>query len=60
MNNNILISIITPYYKTFLPTIALARVLEPQLNENIEWIIIDDGCDQYELDKLNAKVIQVT
>ena len=58
-NNNILISIITPYYKTLFRTKKLAKVLIPQLNENIEWIIIDDGCNQYELDKLNAKVIHL-
>ena len=58
-NNNILISIITPYYKTLFRTKKLAKVLTPQLNENIEWIIIDDGCNQYELDKLNAKVIHL-
>ena len=58
-DKNILISIITPYYKTLFKTKKLAKVLTPQLNENIEWIIIDDGCNQYELDKLNAKVIHL-
>ena len=58
-DKNILISIITPYYKTLFKTKKLAKVLMPQLNENIEWIIIDDGCNQYELDKLNAKVIHL-
>lgn len=59
MDNNILVSIITPYYKTILQTMELARVLEPQLNENIEWIIIDDGCDELSLDQINAKVIHL-
>ena len=58
-NKNILISIITPYYKTLFRTKKLAKVLTPQLNENIEWIIIDDGCNQYELDKLNATVVHL-
>lgn len=59
MDNNILISIITPYYNTLNQTKELAKVLMPQLNENIEWIIIDDGCNEKELDKLNAKVIHL-
>lgn len=59
MNDDILISIITPYYKTILQTLELARVLEPQLNEKIEWIIIDDGCDELSLDQINAKVIHL-
>lgn len=58
-DKNILISIITPYYNTLFKTKELAKVLTPQLNENIEWLIIDDGCNQYELDKLKAKVIHL-
>lgn len=58
-DKNILISIITPYYNTLFRTKELAKVLMPQLNKNIEWIIIDDGCYQHELDKLNAKVIHL-
>ena len=53
------LSIITPYYKTLPYTLDLARVLEPQLNDNVEWIIIDDGCNEKELDKLKAKVIHL-
>lgn len=54
-----LLSIITPYYKTLEYTKKLAEVLEPQLSEDIEWIIIDDGCNEVELDKLKAKVIHL-
>ena len=53
------LSIITPYFYTLTHTLEIAKVLEPQLNENIEWIIIDDGCNETELDKLNAKVIHL-
>lgn len=37
----------------------MAKVLEPQLNDNVEWIIIDDGCKEKELDKIKAKVIHL-
>ena len=49
-----MISIITPYYKTLPYIQKLAKVLEPQLTDDIEWIIIDDGCHEQELDKLKA------
>jgi glycosyltransferase involved in cell wall biosynthesis len=51
------LSIITPYYNTLEYTLKLAEVLQPQLTEDIEWIIIDDGCNEKELDKLKATVI---
>ena len=53
------LSIITPYYKTLSLTLALAKVLEPQLTDEVEWIIIDDGCNETALDKLKAKVIHL-
>lgn len=53
------LSIITPYYNTLEYTKELAEVLEPQLDDSIEWIIIDDGCHEKELDKLKAKVIHL-
>lgn len=54
-----LLSIITPYYKTLKYTLDLAKILEPQLSNTVEWIIIDDGCNEKELDKLKAKVIHL-
>ena len=54
-----LISIITPYYKALEEIKKLASVLKPQLNENIEWIIIDDGCNEKELDNIKAKIIHL-
>lgn len=53
------LSIITPYYKTLEYTKRLAEILEPQLTEDIEWIVVDDGCNEKELDKLKAKVIHL-
>ena len=51
-----LLSIITPYYKTLKYTKRLAKILEPQLSDDIEWIIIDDGCNELRLDELKAKL----
>ena len=53
------LTIITPYYKTYEYTQELAKVLEPQLNDNIEWIIVDDGCNEKRLDSFKAKVIHL-
>ena len=53
------ISIITPYYNTLEQIKELAEVLTPQLDNEIEWLIIDDGCNETELDSLNAKVIHL-
>ena len=53
------LSIITPYYKTLEYTLKLSKVLEPQLTDDIEWIIIDDGCNEKKLDNLKAKVIHL-
>lgn len=53
------LSIITPYYKTLEHTLKLAEVLEPQLTGDVEWLIIDDGCNEKELDNLKAKVIHL-
>lgn len=54
-----LLSIIIPYYKTLDHTKELLKVLEPQLDEDVELIIVDDGCNEKELDKYNAKVIHL-
>ena len=54
------LSIITPYYKTFEYTEKLAETLEPQLNEEVEWIIVDDGCREERLNKFKARVIHLT
>lgn len=54
-----LLSIITPYYNSLPELSALATNLEPQLTDEVEWIIIDDGCNETFLDSLRAKVIHL-
>lgn len=58
-NEDLLISIITPYYNAREYIIELAKVLTPQLTNQIEWIIIDDGCNEKVLDNFRAKVIHL-
>ena len=53
------LSIITPYYNRLEEIKKLASVLEPQLTEEVEWIIIDDGCNEKMLDTLKANVIHL-
>lgn len=53
------LSIIIPYYETYEYTKRLFEVLEPQIDKNVEIIIVDDGCNEKELEKLNAKVIHL-
>lgn len=43
------LSIITPYYNCLEYTKKLAEVLVPQLTDEVEWIIIDDGCHESQL-----------
>lgn len=58
-NEDLLISIITPYYNVREYIIELAKVLTPQLNDKVEWIIVDDGCNEKVLDNFKAKVIHL-
>ena len=53
------ISIIIPYYKTLELTKELLKVLTPQLTDEVEVIIVDDGCNEKELDNLKATVIHL-
>lgn len=53
------LSIISPYYNCLEYIKKLAKILEPQLNEETEWIIVDDGCNEKELDNFKAKVIHL-
>ena len=56
---SIKLSIITPYYNTLIYTQRLANILSPQLTDEVEWIIVDDGTNDYELDQINAKVVHL-
>lgn len=40
------LSIITPFYKCYEEFTKLVDRLIPQLNNQIEWIIVDDGCHE--------------
>lgn len=53
------ISIITPYYKTPKEIKNLAEILEPQLTDEVEWLIIDDGCADSFLDNFKARVFHL-
>lgn len=54
-----LLSIIIPYYDTLVQTTKLMTRLEAQLNNHVEIIIVDDGCNEKALDYFNAKVIHL-
>jgi glycosyltransferase involved in cell wall biosynthesis len=53
------LSIITPYYKTREYTKKLASILMPQITNEVEWIIVDDGCNEKVLDNFRTKVIHL-
>ncbi len=57
--NDIKLSIITPYYKVITYTLQLAKTLVPQLTDEVEWIIVDDGCHEKRLDDIDAKIIHL-
>ena len=41
------LSLIIPYYNTYEYTIKLLETLIPQLTDEVEIIIVDDGCNEY-------------
>lgn len=41
-----MISIITPYYQCYEQFTKLIDVLVPQMTNEVEWFIIDDGCNE--------------
>ena len=50
------ITTVIPFYKTYEETIKLFNVLIPQLTNEIEVIVIDDGCHEERLDKYKDKI----
>ena len=50
------LSIVISYYKTYELTDKLLKVLIPQLNEETEVILIDDGCSERRLDKYDKDI----
>lgn len=55
---DLLISIIIPYFQTYEETTKLLDILVPQLKES-EIIIIDDGCHENRLDEYDINVIHL-
>lgn len=55
------LSIIIPYYQTFDFTYKMLKVLEKQVNDKVEVIIVDDGCNETRLDEFNnfAEIIHL-
>ena len=53
------LSIIIPYYKTLELTEKLLNKLIPQIPNNVEVLLIDDGCNEKELDKYNIDIVHL-
>jgi len=56
---DLLISVIIPYYKTYDETVRLLDVLIPQLTNEVEVFLVDDGCHDERLDQFNVNVIHL-
>lgn len=54
-----ILSIIIPYYNRLKEITRLMNDLTPQLTDEVEVIIVDDGCNEQELDKFKANVIHL-
>lgn len=52
------LSIITPYYNCLEYFRSLANILIPQLNKNVEWIVVDDGTGD-DLSFLSSEYVKV-
>ena len=50
------VSIIIPYYKTYELTESLMEILIPQLTDEVEVFLVDDGCNEERLDKYKDKI----
>lgn len=50
------LSIVIPYYNTYELTEKLLDVLIPQLNDDVEVFLVDDGCHEERLDKYKGKI----
>ena len=50
------LSITIPYYKTYELTEELLQVLIPQLTEEVEVFLVDDGCHEERLDKYKENI----
>ncbi len=50
------LSIVIPYYKTYEETQKLMDILIPQITEEVEVFLIDDGCHEERLDQYQEKI----
>ena len=50
------LSIVIPYYKTYNETKKLLDILIPQLTNEVEVFLIDDGCNETKLDEYQDKI----
>ena len=55
-NGKIKFSIVIPYYNTYELTVKLLNVLIPQLTDEVEVYLIDDGCHEERLDVYKEKI----
>lgn len=50
------LSIVIPYYKSYEYTKKLLERLIPQLNKEVQVILVDDGCNETKLDEYKNKI----
>lgn len=50
------LSIVIPYYQTYELTEKLLEILMPQLNNKVQVILVDDGCNEIRLDKFKEYI----
>lgn len=53
------LTIVIPYYKTYEYTEKLLKRIEPQITEEVEVIVIDDGCCEKRLEEYPIRVIHL-
>ena len=53
------LSLIIPYYNTYEYTIKLLRELQLQITDEVEVIVVDDGCNEDRLDAFRASNIHI-
>ena len=56
MLGNKKLSIIIPYYNTYELTKELIEEIIPQLTEDVEVIVVDDGCKEERLDRYRGEI----
>lgn len=50
------LTIVIPYYKTYNETQKLIGILLPQITDEVEVFLIDDGCNEIRLDEYQNKI----